>query len=110
MSTDNFEEKPISNSKKKKMNAQVHNTTNEILENILPIGKCTCEGTLFMYLKSEDQNILNIYCDKCDIIRKCSDDLPDDMFFITPVMQMEVLKKVYGDEKLSQLLAPSIKA
>lgn len=47
----------------------MHNTTLEMAGNLMPIGQCECEGDMFMYLKSQPENIYNIYCTKCKEVK-----------------------------------------
>lgn len=66
--------KTVSNYQKKKQDAQVYNTTKEISENLLCIGRCGyCAidesgtgGVLAMYLKSRPENMCTYYCMNCD--------------------------------------------
>jgi coenzyme F420-reducing hydrogenase gamma subunit len=89
--------------KQKKMEALVHNTVMETAENIFCVGSCTCGGNLFLYLRSQDENIQNIYCDKCDNILNAFLPKQGPLFFISPLQQVEVLAKIYGSEKIEKL-------
>jgi hypothetical protein len=52
----------MGNYSEKKVAAEVHNTQRETMQSMVPVGACLCGGTLYMYLKSEDSNIFNVYC------------------------------------------------
>lgn len=57
----------ISNSKQRKLEAQAHNETTTLINNMMPIGYChNCGEMIFMYLKSNPENICNYYCVGCE--------------------------------------------
>ena len=92
-------EKISSNRQKKKYNAAIHNLVYEVKNNILPIGTCKCEKTIFMFLKSSVENIPKYYCEnsECSIgdIREPKDG--DNFFFALPEIA-KVLIDNYGPE------------
>ena len=88
----------------KKNKALAHNILAEANKNIFPVGSCTCGGSLFLYLQSKDENIKNIYCDKCDIVYDAFNPKDGPIFFVSPLKQVEVLKDAYGVEKIEALL------
>lgn len=81
----------ISNRQRKKKEAEVFNTTRDISDNLLYIGRCgycTADeatgqgGVLAMYLKSKPENICNYYCMNCDHRGTIKDiDKKDSFFF-----------------------------
>jgi hypothetical protein len=88
-----------SNSYKKKYNAAVHNYVHDIKDSLLPIGICKCGKTIFMYLKSSEENIPKYYCEdkNCEIgdIRNPKDG--DNFFF--PLKEIaKVLIDNYGNK------------
>lgn len=62
------EEKPMSNSQKKKLAAKIHNATMDIANNLMMIGECGyCgKGKIMVYLKSKLENSCTYYCINCD--------------------------------------------
>jgi len=100
-----------SNRQKKKSNANVHNTTNEIAQSMLPIGQCNqnpeeCDGNLFMFLQSKEENIFNIYCTECEKIKdfKKIDDEKNVKLYFTPKQIMETLIQNYGEDIIDKLM------
>jgi len=92
----------MSNRLKKKEAAAAHNNTMEIVENMLPLGQCDCElnGDMFMYLKSEKDNIWNIYCTQCTEkkdFRKI-DEYKNVKLFYPPSDIMNTLVNTYGED------------
>jgi hypothetical protein len=57
----------LNNRSKKKLEAEIHNNSRGIINNILTMGECgECHEPLFMYLKSEEENKYKYYCmSKC---------------------------------------------
>jgi hypothetical protein len=82
---------------KKKIKAASHNYVMNIKDNILPIGTCSCGETLFMYLKSEWDNIPKYYCynKTCESgdIRNPKDG--DNFFFALPEIAKVIIDN-YG--------------
>jgi hypothetical protein len=95
----------MNNREKKKYNAAAHNYVSDIRDNILPIGQCKCGNTLFMYLKSDENNISKYYCERtpteenpaCDPgdIRNPKDG--DNFFFSLPEIAKVIIDN-YGPE------------
>jgi hypothetical protein len=58
----------LNNRAKKKFEAEVHNESQNIINNILTAGECgKCKAPLFMYLKSAPENKYKYYCtNKCE--------------------------------------------
>lgn len=82
----------------KKYKAEIHNYSSEIKENILPIGKCKCSNILFMYLKSNPENITKYYCEN----KECEpgdirNPKEGDIFFMAPIDLAKFLIETYGD-------------
>lgn len=91
----------------KKESAEVHNNSMNISTNIFPIGTCNCkDGTLFMYLKSTKENIMNIYCDGCEAKRnfKVIDQYDDIHLYYGPSMITKTLIENYGEDVISDVL------
>jgi len=91
----------MSNILKKKHNANVHNQTMDISTHIFSIGQCACEkGELFLYLKSNEENIFNIYCTNCDAKRDFRKlDVYEDLKLLYPPSAiLKTLTDVYGEE------------
>ena len=93
--------KANSNYQRKKREAEVHNSTMDIAENLLFIGKCgTCEkqGPLVMYLKSEEKNICNYYCLECGKVGSIKDIDKKDSFLYPMVEIVNEVSKHYDQE------------
>jgi hypothetical protein len=92
-------EKKVNNSYKKKYNAAIHNYVHDIKDNLLPIGTCKCGKTLFMYLKSSEENISKYYCEnkECEVgdIRFPKEG---DTFFFSLIEIAKVIIDHYGKE------------
>ena len=89
----------------KKMNAQAHNIAFEIKDSIFTIGACCkCPDPLFMYMKSNDENICNYYCNgKCEIHFDIRNPRDGDIFFFPLSAIKDILILHYGEEKLEKL-------
>ena len=74
-----------------------------IAQSIFPVGSCTCGGTLFLYLSSQDENIRKIYCDSCEEIRDVFEPKDGPIFFVSPQKQAELLVQAYGEEKMASV-------
>jgi hypothetical protein len=74
-----------------------------IAASIFPVGSCTCGGTLFLYLNSDDENVFNIYCTECHEIRDVREPKDGPIFWVTPQNQLKVLEEAYGIEKIQEL-------
>ena len=99
-------DKQVNNRQRKKSEATIHNQTMDIATHIFPLGLCDCqEGDLFMYLKSEDQNIFNIYCTKCEIVKsfKNIDEYKDIKLMYPPSAILRTLTDNYGEKKMEAL-------
>jgi hypothetical protein len=100
----------MGNNYKKKSEANVHNTTLEIVNSLLYIGKCKnkqceCPGELFMFLKSTPQNMYNIYCTKCECwkdFRKIDDYSSEIQLMFLPSDILRTLKEYYGEDLIKQ--------
>lgn len=95
----------MGNNLKKKTEAKIHNTVNEIAENILQIGECRCEkkGMLFMYLKSSDENIFKYYCTECTEVGDIREPLDKDKIYFGPQQILNTLSNYYTEEKIQSL-------
>jgi hypothetical protein len=89
---------------KKKNNAKTHNSSLEIINNLLYVGQCECGGELFMYLKSQEENIYNIYCSKCvnRLNFKHIDEYDQIHLFFLPSAILNTLKQTYGEEVIER--------
>ena len=95
-----FDEDKVSNRQRKKQAANIHNSSIEIAQNIMPIGQCTCNSDMFMYLKSEKENIYNIYCTGCELKRnflKIENEKDIKLYFMPSQIMFE-LAKTYGED------------
>jgi hypothetical protein len=93
----------MGNYKAKKEAAEEHNTTKEVVDNLFPMGVCSCGSNLFMYLNSSDENIYNIYCDNpggCGI-SDIRDPVDGDRYFWSPQDIVDELAKRYGSERIA---------
>ena len=92
----------------KKLAAQEHNRVMEmahdIADDVFPVGACKCEGTLFLYLKSEDENLFKIRCTDCDEEHDVRDPKDGVTFYVSPMKQMSILKIEYGEERVGRLV------
>jgi len=95
-----------SNRQKKKEAATIHNNTMSIAENLFPIGHNTANnGDLFMYLKSNEENIFNVYNTESEDIldlRKI-DENKDVKLFFGPSAIMKTLAESYGEDTIDRL-------
>lgn len=94
----------MSNRQIKKERARVHNLSIELSQSIFPVGSCNCGGTLFLYLKSEDENVFKIRCTKCDDELDVRFPRDDVSYILTPQKQMDLLVEAYGEERVSRLV------
>jgi hypothetical protein len=93
----------MGNYQKKKESAKVHNTTNDIVNNLLYIGTCECSGELFMYLKSKEENIYNIYCSKCENKKDFRQiDKESIRLLFTPSSILNTLIEAYGKDVIEK--------
>lgn len=96
------------NRQKKKSSASVHNASIEISKNLFPIGQCNCKehGQLFMYMASEKDNILNIYCTDCEAIHKYDhlDEYDGLQLFFSIADITNTLVETYGEDIIDELL------
>jgi len=85
----------------KKREAQIHNNTMEIASNMFPLGKCNCEkGEMFMYLKSSEENMFNIYCSECEDIKdfRKVDTFQGLNLWYPPSQILQTLIETYGEQ------------
>ena len=101
----------LNNRQRKKEAAYAHNTMHEISQNLLQIGQCSCgKGELFMYLKSDPENICNMYCTYEDCptpkrdFRKI-DEYRDCKFLFGPSAITATLVTTYGPDAIEKALA-----
>jgi hypothetical protein len=95
----------MGNSRKKKSEALIHNASFDLAEGMAPVGACVCgRGTLFMYLKSDDANVFNVYCTnpRCGVTDIRKPNL-GDVYAQGVHAVIEFLKESYGAEKIDAL-------
>jgi hypothetical protein len=91
----------MGNYQKKKKAAKVHNSILEFANNLLYIGQCECGGELLMYMKSNEENIYKIYCNKCDKkfdFREIENYDKNFQLFFLPSQILNTLKTNYGED------------
>lgn len=92
------------NSARKREEAAIHNSTLEIADNILPIGRCgKCDaGTLFMYMKSNPENIFNYYCSNpdCDHRGDYREITKGDRLMFSMAQITGTLVNTYGEDTI----------
>lgn len=71
----------MGNTQKKREAAAAHNAAMEVAKNIMPIGKCSCGGSLVVYLASKLENSCTYYCLQCDHKGSLKSISKDDSFF-----------------------------
>jgi len=103
-------EKVASSTKRqqKKKNAELHNMVYDIKEHLMPIGDCHCGETIFMYLKSNDENIFKYYCVGCPEIRDIRNPNDKDKLFFGPQDIVNVIGSIYGEEKVEKLFETNL--
>jgi hypothetical protein len=89
----------------KKNAVKQYNEAKDISDFIMPIGQDTCGGTLFLYLKSNDENVFRIYCDNPNCKNEYDVRTPKDgpIFWVKPDMQKQTLIENYGEDKINSL-------
>ena len=103
MNTDQLTDSPNSR-RRRKDEAAIHNTTMDIAKHILAIGQCTCSGDIFLYLKSEEDNIYNIYCTNCELkrdFRTLDEDKEVKLYFSLSDILYQLVE-TYGEETISK--------
>lgn len=98
---DKVEKKLISNYQRKKKEAEVHNMTMDIANNLLFIGHCgTCaeKAPLAMYLKSNEENICNYYCLGCGKVATIKNIDKKDSFLFPMIDIVHVVAKNYDPD------------
>jgi len=89
---------------RRKEEAIVHNTTLDYAANLFPIGECSCSGELMMYLASKEENMYNIYCSKCELIRDFRKiDTDKKIKLLYPLASiLDMLVKTYGEDLIEE--------